>query len=137
MKKCKKGGLVSEKLEIYKCNICGNVVQILFAGNGELVCCGKPMEHLQAQYEENNELAEKHIPVIEKSEGCVNISLPNHPMVPEHYIQIIEAYSKDKTKLYLKYFNSGDVPEMKLSCSEDIEALELCNIHGLWRSSND
>ena len=129
---------MTEKLEMYKCQICGNLVQVLLNGNGELVCCGQAMEHLIPHREENNELAEKHTPIIEENEGSRYVRLKYHPMIPEHYIQFIEVYPKDKSRLYLKYLNPNEAAEFDIThFEENIEALEHCNIHGLWRSKND
>ena len=127
---------MTEKLEIYKCNTCGNVVQVLLSGVGELVCCGKPMELLHPKYEEGNDLAEKHVPQVEVSETDKFVRLKSHPMIPEHYIQFIEVYSKDKSCLHLKYLMPNDIAEFDVSfMDKEFEALELCNIHGLWKGA--
>lgn len=129
---------MTEKLELYKCNICGNLVQVLLNGVGELVCCGEAMEKLETKYEENNELGEKHVPKIAEENGKKIIKLEHHPMVPEHYIQFIEAMTEDKSKIYLKYLNPNEKAEFEITNSEEkINAIEYCNIHGLWRSNND
>lgn len=125
---------MTEKLELYKCNICGNLVQVILSGAGELVCCGEPMQHLEPQREETSELGEKHTPVIEEREGERFVTLKYHPMIPEHYIQFIEVYPKDKSALHLKYLNPGETAEFNITgFEEDVDALELCNIHGLWQ----
>lgn len=127
---------MTEKLELYKCHICGNLVQVILSGYGELVCCGQPMEHLQPQEEnnENHELGEKHTPVIEQRDNERFVTLKYHPMIPEHYIQFIEVYPKNKSALHLKYLNPNETAEFNITAfEEDIEALEMCNIHGLWR----
>lgn len=130
---------MTEKLELYKCHICGNLVQVILSGEGELVCCGQPMENLKPHVEENNhELAEKHTPEFEMIEGKRYVTLKHHPMEAEHYIQFIEVYKKDKSCLHLKYFNPGEKAEFDISClDENVEALELCNIHGLWKGENN
>ena len=129
---------MTEKLEIYKCHICGNIVQVLNSGMGELVCCGEKMEHLIPKYMENDELAEKHVPLIEYEDSKKFVRLKYHPMLEEHFIQFIEVYTKDKSKLYLKYLNPNEKAEFEITnLEENIEALEHCNIHGLWRSKND
>ena len=129
---------MTEKLEIYKCSICGNVVQVLLEGAGELVCCSEVMEKLTPKQNEADELSEKHIPVIEAGETGNFVKLKYHPMVPEHYIQFIEVYPKNKNCLYLKYFNPSDKAELDIShFNEALEALELCNLHGLWSNKND
>lgn len=129
---------MTEKLEIYKCHICGNVVQVFISGQGELVCCGEKMECLVPKREVNNELAEKHTPIIEQKENGKFVTLKYHPMTTEHYIQFIEVYSKDKNCLHLKFLNPSEVAEFDISGVDgDLEAIELCNIHGLWGDTND
>lgn len=137
---------MSIKLGIYKCRICGNVVQVLLDGEGELICCGEEMELLEPNFEEN-ELGEKHVPEIEVvHEGCETgvcseaqyVSVRKHPMQKEHYIQFIEVFDKDKTELRLKFFKPEETAQYNITgFDKDITALELCNIHGLWRNKND
>lgn len=137
---------MSIKLGIYKCPICGNVVQTLISGEGELVCCGQVMELLETNYEEN-ELGEKHVPEIEiVHEGCESgacrevkyVSVIKHPMTDEHYIQFAEVYDKDKTELRIKFFKPEEIVQYNITGFEgNLVSLELCNIHGLWRSKND
>ena len=129
---------MTEKLELYKCSICGNLVQVLLSGTGELVCCNQPMEKLCPKVNKENELSEKHIPVIELENDKKFVRLTKHPMIPEHYIQFIEVYSKDKKNLHLKFLEPNEAAEFDVTCFEDnLETLELCNIHGLWRGKND
>lgn len=123
---------MTEKLELYKCEICGNLVQVILNGAGELVCCGQPMK-IQVPQHDNSELGEKHAPKLEFRENEKYVQVKSHPMLPEHYIQFIEVYKKDKSEMHLKYFNPNEVPELNITClSDDIEAIENCNIHGLW-----
>jgi superoxide reductase len=106
----------------------------MISGDGELVCCSVPMTHLTPRSDENHELAEKHIPIIECEENKKIVRLKYHPMTSEHYIQFIEVYPKDKSRLYLKYLNPNDIAEFDIThFEENIEALEHCNIHGLWQ----
>lgn len=129
---------MTEKLELYKCSICGNLVQVLLSGAGELVCCNQPMEKLCPKVNEDNELSEKHIPVIELENDKKFVRLTKHPMIPEHYIQFIEVFTKDKSKVYLKFLNPNEKAELEITnFEEDIDAIEYCNIHGLWRNNND
>ena len=124
---------MTTKLQIYKCSICGNIVQILQEGDGNLVCCGKEMELLPIQYD-TNELGEKHTPKVEIKDGKKYVNVVEHPMVNEHYIQFIEVISKDKTELHLKFFKPNEVPEMEAGIKnlDDFNSIELCNIHNLW-----
>ena len=119
------------KLQIYKCQICGNVVQVLNEGDGNLVCCGKEMEHMAIQYD-TNELGEKHTPKTEIKNGKKFISVTGHPMTEEHYIQFIETYSKDKNELHLKFFYPNETPEMEAKLDGEFNSIEFCNIHNLW-----
>ena len=122
----------TEKLQLYKCDICGNLVQVILEGAGELVCCGQPMK-LQVPQHDKNEIGEKHAPKLEFRENKKYVQVKTHPMIMEHYIQFIEVYKKDKTELHLKYFKPNDVPEFDISYTNDeTETVEMCNIHGLW-----
>ena len=133
---------MSIKLGIYKCKVCGNIVQTLIAGEGELVCCGEEMELMEHKYEET-EMGEKHVPEIETAhEGCESgvcseikyVSVRKHPMTNEHYIQFAEAYNKDKSELRVKFFKPEETAVYDITGMEgELTALELCNIHGLWR----
>ena len=119
--------------QIYKCNLCGNIVQMLHAGAGELVCCGQPMELLLEKTEDAG--LEKHVPVIEKTASGVRVkvgSIP-HPMEKEHFIEWIEILVDGVN--YRKFLKPEDKPEAEF-CVEgkNIVAREHCNIHGLWKN---
>ena len=123
---------MTEKLQIYKCEICGNIVEVLHEGKGELVCCGQPMK----LYKENTTDAtlEKHVPVIEKTESGFKVKIGSvaHPMVEEHNIEWIEAVVDGKA--YRQFLKPGDAPEAEFcKKSDNIIAREYCNIHGLWK----
>lgn len=131
---------MTKRLEMYRCEICGNLVQVILEGEGELVCCGKPMILLNAK-DEDAEGLEKHIPVFRKTEdGKLEIrvgSVP-HPMSKEHYIMFIETISDDKSQVYLRYLQ----PEMEAkilaeNITWNVTAREYCNIHGLWEGKSD
>ena len=124
---------MTAKLEIYKCMKCGNVVEVLVEGEGELVCCGEPMKKLD---EKNKEGAgEKHLPVVEAKDNGVLVKVGSvpHPMDPDHWIQFIEVIRKDG-KVGRKDLNPGDKPEAFFDMNPgDIKSVrELCNKHGLW-----
>ena len=127
----------TEKLEFYKCNICGNLVQVILSGVGELVCCGQKM-NLQIPQHDSNELGEKHAPKLEFRENKKFVQVMSHPMLPEHYIEFIEVFNKNKTELHLKYLEPYETPEFDITYTDDdIEAVEFCNIHGLWGENKD
>ncbi len=123
---------MTARLQIYKCEICGNIVSVLHEGADALVCCGEPMNLL----EENTTDAarEKHVPVIEKVEGGFKVmvgSVP-HPMEEKHYIEWVEVVVGDRTcRAFLK---PGVKPEATFNIDADkITAREHCNVHGLWK----
>jgi superoxide reductase len=130
---------MTEILDLYKCEICGNIVEVVVNGEGELSCCGQPMDLMQANSIEQELLGEKHVPIIEETDVGVNIrvgSVP-HPMEDNHYIVFIEAMSEDKKYLKRKYLFPHEEPVLKLKCNcHDVIAREFCNIHGLWISEN-
>ena len=99
---------MAEKLQIYKCSMCGNIVEVLHGGAGELVCCGKPMEKLDEKTADS--ATEKHVPVIEKTEdGCkVTVGSTLHPMTDEHHIEWIELLADGKT--YREFLSTGGKP---------------------------
>lgn len=130
---------MTQKLELYKCEICGNIVEVVIAGEGELVCCGQPMNKMEAKTTAEEMLKEKHVPVILKTDNGINIIVGEviHPMTEEHYIQFIEAHSQDGKYVKRKYLHPNEEPVLKLKCDcEDVIARELCNIHGLWISED-
>ncbi len=117
--------------QIYKCNICGNITEVLHTGVGELVCCGQPMELLKEKIEDEG--GEKHVPVIEKEDGKVRVKIGSvpHPMEKEHYIEWIEIIVDGK--YCRKFLKPGEKPEAVFKVEgEKIQAREYCNVHGLW-----
>jgi len=124
---------MTKRLEVYKCEICGNIVEVLNAGDGELVCCGQPMKLM---VENTVDAAkEKHVPVIEKISGGIKVSVGSvaHPMEEKHYIQWIELIADGKA--YRQFLNPGDKPEAIFSViATSLSAREYCNLHGLWKS---
>ncbi len=128
---------MTERLQIYKCNVCGNIAEIINSGNGELVCCSVPMEQLKEQTNDEN-LQEKHVPIItlEGENKTIRVGSIPHPMENSHYIIFIEAVSKDKKYIKRKFLYPGDEPKFKLNCNYDeFISRELCNLHGLWQGS--
>jgi len=123
---------MAKKLEIYKCMICGNIVEVVHGGAGELVCCGKEMDR---QDENTVDAAkEKHVPVIEKIDGGFKVKVGSaaHPMEEKHYIEWIELIADGKA--YRQFLNPGDMPEAVFNVSADsVSVREYCNLHGLWK----
>lgn len=125
---------MAERSEIYRCELCGNIVEVLHGGAGELVCCGQSMVCMKANTVDAAK--EKHVPVIEKVEGGVKVKVGSvaHPMEEKHYIEWIEIIADGKS--YRQYLKPGDVPEaiFKVDAAA-ITAREYCNLHGLWKAS--
>ena len=124
---------MTDALQIYKCQVCGIVVEVLDKGAGDLVCCGQPM---QAMDEKTKDAAtEKHVPFVEKVQGGVKVRVGQneaHPMLEKHWIQWIEVLLDGKA--YRQFLKPGDKPEAFFPVTGDrITARELCNIHGLWK----
>ena len=122
---------MAQALEIYKCDSCGNIVEVFHPGAGELVCCGAAM----TQQQENTVDAskEKHVPVIERGEGTITVkvgSIP-HPMESAHYIEWIEVIADDK--VYRAQLQPGQAPEATFPVTaQNIKVREYCNLHGQW-----
>lgn len=125
---------VAVKEGIYICSLCGNIVEMIKVGGGELVCCGKPMDLLEEKTADA--ATEKHVPMIEKVDGGFKVTVGStaHPMNPEHHIEWIELLVGDSS--YRTYLKPGDAPEAFFCIDADIKdvtAREHCNIHGLWK----
>lgn len=122
-----------ELMQLLKCDLCGNVVEVDFVGAGEIICCGEPMKALT----ENtvDAAVEKHVPVIEeKGNGIlVKVGSVAHPMEEKHYIALIEVFCKCGIVLK-KHLKPGEAPEAEFPISRDqVEKVrEYCNLHGLW-----
>lgn len=124
---------MAKRLEIYKCEICGNIVEVLQGEKGELVCCGQSMKLMT----ENTVDAakEKHVPVVEKVAGGIKVKVGDvaHPMEEKHYIQWIEIVADGK--VYRQFLNPGEAPEATFKVeAEQITAREYCNLHGHWKT---
>jgi len=125
---------MTQRLQVYKCDVCGNIVEVIHEGVGELVCCGQPMRLL---VENTVDAAkEKHVPVVEKVAGGVKVKVGSvaHPMEEKHYIEWIEVVVDGRA--YRQFLKPGDSPEAAFLVEGDqIAAREYCNLHGLWKSS--
>ncbi len=122
-----------EKLEIYKCEVCGNIVELIHEGQGSLVCCGQEMK----RFVENTVDAakEKHVPVVEKTADgfTVRVGSVAHPMEEKHYIEWVEIIANGKT--YRQFLSPGGKPEATFCIdAAKITAREYCNLHGLWKA---
>ena len=119
-------------LEVYRCEKCGNIVEVLHPAGGTLVCCGQSMKLLEEG--ETDAATEKHVPVIEKIDGGYKVKVGDvaHPMEDKHYIEWIELIADGKS--YRQFLNPGDTPEAVFMIDADtVSAREYCNLHGLWK----
>ncbi len=122
--------------QVYKCNICGNIAEILHSGAGQLVCCGERMELMSEKSTDAG--IEKHLPVTEQKDNGVTVKVGSvpHPMEDNHYIEWIEINVGEKEGK--KFLQPGDAPEVefdiKVSPDSEITARAYCNVHGLWKA---
>lgn len=119
-------------MEIYKCMVCGNIVEGLRGGSGRLVCCGTTMKLLDEKTADA--ATEKHVPVIETINGGVKVKVGSvaHPMEEKHYIEWIEVIAD--VKAYRQFLNPGGAPEAVFNIeATEVTAREHCNVHGLWK----
>jgi len=123
---------MAQKMAVYKCDVCGNIVEVLTAGGADLMCCGQPMT---MQSENTTDAAvEKHVPVLAKKEGGweVRVGSVDHPMTDAHFIEWIELISGDK--VYRQFLNPNDAPVAFFPFEGDnVSARAYCNLHGLWK----
>ena len=123
---------MTERLQVYKCDVCGNIVEVLHTGAGELVCCNQPMTLQDAKTADSAK--EKHVPVIEKTDAGARVVVGStpHPMEEKHYIEWIELLADGKA--YRAFLAPGDAPEATFCVdATDVSAREYCNVHGLWK----
>ncbi len=124
---------MATRFEVYKCAICGNIVEVLHGGEGTLVCCGQPMTLLVENTVDASK--EKHVPVIEHVEGGIKVSVGSvlHPMIESHYIEWIELTADGKS--YRQYLAPGEEPIAVFPIqAASVTAREYCNLHGLWKA---
>jgi superoxide reductase len=124
---------MTSRFQIYKCEVCGNIVEMQHEGRGEMFCCGQPMK----LYVENTVDAakEKHVPVVEKITGGFKVKIGSvpHPMEEKHYIEWIQVIVQGKA--YRQYLKPGEAPEATFKVDADtVSAREWCNLHGLWKA---
>lgn len=126
---------MAEKMGIYKCEKCGNIVQVLHEEKPPVTCCGKPMDRMV----ENtvDAAVEKHVPVVEKIEGgyLVKVGSAAHPMTNDHFIEWIELSCDDDAFVQRKMLTPTDAPEAEFKTdAAKVVARAYCNLHGLWKS---
>lgn len=126
---------MAKQLEVYKCPICGNIVEILHAGPGALACCGQSMELLNENT--TDAATEKHVPVIEMGDGSIKVTVGSvaHPMEDAHYIEWIELIADGIS--YTQFLKPGEAPEAVFNVTaSSVTAREFCNLHGHWAAKS-
>jgi superoxide reductase len=123
---------MTSKLQVYKCEVCGNMVEMVHTGTGTLVCCGQPMRLMEENAVDASR--EKHVPVSSAVDGGVKVAVGAipHPMQEQHYIEWIEIAADGRTQR--KDLLPGDAPEAQF-CNqpEQVVVRAYCNLHGLWK----
>lgn len=131
-----RGTLMTELMQVYKCAVCGNIVEIVHPGDGELVCCGQPMKLMREGVSDG--AAEKHVPVIEKWRRGYHVKVGSapHPMEEKHYIEWIELIADGQ--VCRRYLSPSDEPEAFFDevAADAVTAREYCNLHGLWKAES-
>ena len=126
--------MASERLQLYKCDVCGLVVEVLTGGAGEVVCCGQPATLLVAKTADEGK--EKHVPVVAPAERGIKVKVGSvaHPMEAKHYIEWIEVICDGGA--CRQFLNPGDAPEATFCCAEgdNVKVRESCTIHGVWEA---
>ncbi|MDO5851693.1 MAG: desulfoferrodoxin [Methanobacteriaceae archaeon] len=125
---------MTNKFEVYKCNICGNIIEVLEAKEGILVCCDNNMTLCEEKTEDQGK--EKHVPVVTRTNDGYNVKVGSveHPMEEDHYIYFIEIIADGNS--YIKYLKPGDKPEASfiLPETDNLIVREYCTLHGLWKA---
>ena len=134
-----KGDFMTVKLQFYKCDVCGNIVQIFHEGDGALVCCGEEMKLLQPKTDE--QMAEKHVPkffTTDSGQNFVQVGSVPHPMSEEHYIEFIQVIADDNKTTITKFLDSNQEPKFIFNQLDNFNrAYEYCNLHNLWEGDRD
>ena len=125
---------MTDRKQVYRCNVCGNIVEVLHSGKGELVCCGQPMELLKENA--TDAAQEKHVPVLEATAGGTKVKVGSvpHPMEENHYIEWIEVTADGES--CRQFLSPGSKPEADFEIGgKKATAREYCSVHGLWKSA--
>ena len=122
---------MAERREVYKCELCGNIVEVLHGAGGTLVCCGQNMKLMKENTTDASK--EKHVPVIEKTETGIKVKVGSvpHPMEEKHYIEWVEVRTGEN--VYIRGFKPNEKPESEFPVtSTNVKVRAFCNVHGLW-----
>jgi len=121
------------EVAFYRCEVCGNIVDLVKNGGGRLVCCGQPMVKLEANTTDASQ--EKHVPVVSKKDGGTEVAVGSviHPMTDKHYIEWIAVATDDGMERI--YLSPGDEPKAVFCEKPGSDVYAYCNLHGLWKAN--
>ena len=120
-----------ERLSVFKCAKCGNIVEVMHVGGGTLSCCGEPMKQLKENT--TDAATEKHVPVLDGK--SVKVGSVAHPMADDHYIEWIEVIRQGGERVACCFLKPGEEPAAEFKCAEPgVTMREYCNKHGLWKA---
>jgi superoxide reductase len=122
---------MTKLFEVYKCSVCGNIIKVVHASGGTLVCCGQPMVLQQEKTADAGK--EKHVPVVEKTATGIIVKVGSvpHPMEEKHYIEWVEVRTGEN--VYIRGFKPGEKPEAEFTVTDtNVKVRAFCNVHGLW-----
>ncbi|NMC35978.1 desulfoferrodoxin [Candidatus Beckwithbacteria bacterium] len=123
---------MAKRHQIFRCNVCGHIIEVLQEGSGTLVCCNQPMELLEPKTQDQGQ--EKHVPVVEKTANGIKVKVGEieHPMEKDHFIQWIQLIADGVC--YRKFLHPGEKPEAEFEVqAQEMTVREYCNLHGLWQ----
>ena len=126
---------MAKKMGVFKCELCGNIVEVYIEGGGTLSCCGQNMTYMEEKTADS--ATEKHVPVIEKVDGGYKVTVGStlHPMTEEHSILCIELIADNQ--VLRSYLKPGDQPQAFFKTdAQKVTAREYCNLHGHWKNEN-
>jgi superoxide reductase len=121
------------KVVFYRCEICGNLVELINRGGGELVCCGQPMAELKPNTVDAS--VEKHVPTVTRKDDKLYIQIGSvpHPMIPQHYIEWVAVVSDNAVQRIALV--PGLEPKAEVvDTGQEVDVYAYCNIHGLWKA---
>ena len=125
--------MATKQLQVYRCSLCGNMIEVVHASTGQLVCCGEPMDALAEN--DTDAALEKHVPVVEAVDGGIKVQVGSvpHPMQEDHLIEWVEVIADGKA--YRQFLKPGEAPEAFFPVqAEELTVREFCNLHGLWKA---
>ncbi len=122
-------------MKIYICETCGNIAVKLTDSGVPMVCCGKPMQLLEAGVKDA--AVEKHVPAVTAEGSVIRAAVGSvaHPMTEEHHIAWVLLETENGFQV--RHLKPGQAPEAAFVLAEGEKAAAVyayCNLHGLWKT---